>query len=1262
MDSSKPVARRTRAQFNLFLKEECERRKKSREGGGDNKAESSVRKSSQQFNNGKNKDGAVDFENSKKKKVNVVKKVKKVKYLTDDSDDVEEGDTSDEEEEYSDDDDDDDDDEGGEKSSDDSLSDKDCKLVKKSSTKSDVGVEREEEEEEEDDDDEDLGVPKDGIEVIAIPSSSSSDDGEEEKDKLYFSGDEEEVSKVVSEDGDEANEADTENAEESSDGDEENEADTENAEVSSDGDEENEADTENAEVSSDGDEENEADTENAEVSSDGDEENEADTENAEVSSDGDSDESNDKNFKRRKVGGLDEAHCCASVEEESSEDSEDDTEVVKDCVIEDIDEGIENRLKRRKVDGLDVLIPAKTGSKVSSTSNGRDCVARRTRSTYSSHSSFNKKDGTFSHPITLDEMDTDRSSGNDSVEDNGDAELNVVKPAKKDVKLRKTSNEKSSVARRTRSHLSSMNQKGGSGDQEEILKKKEGVFGGAAKRKRVHAPKDSPLFKLFVSTIWEKGGSLQQQEAVSPVDVDKPRPVKFNFGVETPKPVEKSDDEKYRDMLWVEFDFALRSCELGSFVSSQVDSEYPNKPNVETDPSALCSQGKHDYILDEEIGIRCRFCSFVQTEIKYILPPLEKRRSERSTTKNSSDVGEFSLWEEFDLQGAGGHSHFSHFHGKRTVWDIVPQIRETLYPHQQEGFEFLWKNIAGGIEIDKLKNFAPSDGTGGCVISHAPGTGKTRLTIVFLQSYMKMFEECRPMIIAPCSMLLTWEEEFKKWNAKIPFHNLNSRDFSGKEDEMARQLIHGKTQQIKWNRMVKLLSWSKGKSILGISYRLFETLVGRRNIRDEDKKKRREILRADEVEEMSRILLGKPSLLVLDEGHTPRNKRTRIWKALEKSKTERRIILSGTPFQNNFKELYNTLWLVKPKFADSFSSSRTQKISRSTSGNARKDAREKWASLTSSIGKDDNCRLLKQIRTVISPFVHVHRGSVLKENLPGLRDCVIVLKPPPLQMKLLKQVGDIKNQVELEHALCLVSVHPSLWIKCSRSRDDISFIHKITSNKFKLDPYEGVKTSFLLELIRLSEAKQEKVLVFSQYLQPFSLIKEQLKDLFNWTEGEEVLQMEGKCKAKLRQSIINNFNDPSSKVKVLLASTKACREGINLVGASRIVLLDVVWNPSVERQAISRAYRIGQKKVVFAYHLITSGTMEGDKYRRQDLKDRLSELVFASTHSHDDKLNGSLTTEDDAILQEMVANTKLKHMFKEIIYQPKESNLVDTYF
>ena len=75
--------------------------------------------------------------------------------------------------------------------------------------------------------------------------------------------------------------------------------------------------------------------------------------------------------------------------------------------------------------------------------------------------------------------------------------------------------------------------------------------------------------------------------------------------------------------------------------------------------------------------------------------------------------------------------------------------------------------------------------------------------------------------------------------------------------------------------------------------------------------------------------------------------------------------------------------------------------------------------------------------------------------------------------------------------------------------------------------------------------------------------------------------MYGKLDQKQKQSLIQCFNDSNSQAKVLLASVKASSDGINLIGASRVMLLDVVWNPSVERQAICRAYRLGQKRVVF---------------------------------------------------------------------------------
>ncbi|KAF6147230.1 hypothetical protein GIB67_039360 [Kingdonia uniflora] len=182
----------------------------------------------------------------------------------------------------------------------------------------------------------------------------------------------------------------------------------------------------------------------------------------------------------------------------------------------------------------------------------------------------------------------------------------------------------------------------------------------------------------------------------------------------------------------------------------------------------------------------------------------------------------------------------SHTHLKGTVWDRFPGIRNMLYPHQQEGFEFLGKILAGRIELDKLVKNASSDGVGGCVISHAPGTGKTLLTIAFLMAYMEVYKECRPIIIAPCSMLLTWGGEFRKWKVNVPFHNLNSSEYSGKEHHLALELAR-KHRGKKWTRLIKLYSWSKGKGILGISYPLFERLAGRRPGEAKEAKSQRDI-------------------------------------------------------------------------------------------------------------------------------------------------------------------------------------------------------------------------------------------------------------------------------------------------------------------------------------------------------------------------------------------------------------------------------------
>ncbi|KAB2610963.1 SNF2 domain-containing protein CLASSY 3-like [Pyrus ussuriensis x Pyrus communis] len=673
--------------------------------------------------------------------------------------------------------------------------------------------------------------------------------------------------------------------------------------------------------------------------------------------------------------------------------------------------------------------------------------------------------------------------------------------------------------------------------------------------------------------------------------------LKFCFGSKKPSVPEKPELDPEENELWDEFRFSLRSCDIGSTGSNKVGNQDSVPTIHEEDTATLCKRGSHQLILDEEIGLRCKFCTYLAKEIKYIFPEFVENPYKKFG-RRGFETDNWSIFDELRSHDSGSGPHSgcrSHLHDEGTVWDFIPGVKSSMYPHQREGFEFLWNHIAGGIHVEELKKRSSNYAGNGCIITHAPGTGKTRLAIVFLQTYMQQFPHCRPLLIAPRSMLLTWEEEFQKWGFDIPFHNLNNTDLSGEEIETDVNLvmqIEGRKSinRVKNSRMLKLCSWTKKRSILGISYQLFEKLCGTNHSGA-----------LKQAEEWRKIILEFPGLVVFDEGHTPRSDQSRIWKALSDFKTKRRILLSGTPFQNNFQELFNTICLVRPTFADSIDSNKFTGDFRRNQSQKRNLETWQWTSVTNCSGNvnDKRERHATEVKAKIAPFVNVYKGSVLQDSLPGLRNSVVVLHPTQLQEEFHKRIQVIKSQFENEHLESLISIHPSLLLNKEAFSGDWDKL-----NKLKLNPDVGVKVKFVMDLIRLSDALNERVLVFSQYIKPLVLTRDLLRSQFHWIEREDVLYMDGSCDMKQRQSSMKVFNDPSIKAKVLLASTKGCCEGISLVGASRVVLLDVTWNLSVERPAISRAYRLGQKKVVHLYHLLMGGTNEEHKYQRQVDKSR----------------------------------------------------------
>ncbi|KAI5656545.1 hypothetical protein M9H77_25338 [Catharanthus roseus] len=213
-----------------------------------------------------------------------------------------------------------------------------------------------------------------------------------------------------------------------------------------------------------------------------------------------------------------------------------------------------------------------------------------------------------------------------------------------------------------------------------------------------------------------------------------------------------------------------------------------------TDPVDSCKLENHFLVLDEKIGEIYKYCRVVQQEIKHVLADLKnpnRRRHERFDSYNdgcSTSYG-FNLG---DFSSGGDHHPIIDAKGE-ILSLILEAFKRHMYLHQLNGFQFLWKNIGGATLIEDIKTPLLEDGSR-CIISHAPGTGKTYLTIVFLLTFMKVHPTCHPMIIAPLTMLRSWADEIKRWKIDIPFHNLINPDSSSEENVIASIIIQQSTE------------------------------------------------------------------------------------------------------------------------------------------------------------------------------------------------------------------------------------------------------------------------------------------------------------------------------------------------------------------------------------------------------------------------------------------------------------------------------------
>jgi len=313
--------------------------------------------------------------------------------------------------------------------------------------------------------------------------------------------------------------------------------------------------------------------------------------------------------------------------------------------------------------------------------------------------------------------------------------------------------------------------------------------------------------------------------------------------------------------------------------------------------------------------------------------------------------------------------------------------------------------------------------------------------------------------------------------------------------------------------------------------------------------------------------------------------------------TPRRIILSGSPLQNRLKELWSLFDFVYPGklgtlpvFEQQFS------VPIALGGYA-----------SASVSQAHTAyKCATTLKNIISPYLLRRLKNDVAIDLPKKNEHILFCKLTLSQVEAYKafllttqvrkaMTGDV-NLLAAVTTLRKICNHPDIL----RIEDDETLVNYQDSGS----PSRSGKMAVLEQVLGLWRSDGSRVLIFSQTTTMLDIIEKFIRK-----KGFEYRRMDGKTGIAKRSSMIDEFNS-DEQIYVFLLTTKVGGLGVNLTGANKVVLYDPDWNPSTDLQARERAWRVGQKREVSVYRLITTGTIEEKIYHRQVYKTMLSDKVL----------------------------------------------------
>lgn len=487
------------------------------------------------------------------------------------------------------------------------------------------------------------------------------------------------------------------------------------------------------------------------------------------------------------------------------------------------------------------------------------------------------------------------------------------------------------------------------------------------------------------------------------------------------------------------------------------------------------------------------------------------------------------------------------------------------------------------------------------------GLGKTLQSITLLYTCIRQgFTVDKPiarrvLIVCPTSLVHNWKNEIKKWlDDRIECIALGDTNKEG--------IISG---------MDKFLAPFCRANVLIVSYDTF-----RRYYQKFTKP-------------------GACDLLICDEAHRLKNHKTATYTSLDALPCTRRVLLSGTPMQNDLTEFFAMVNFVNREVLGDQKWFR--KYYEIPILNGREpDALEEERNL----GMDRSTEL----SAIVNQFVLRRTNTLLSQHLPPKVLQVVCCRPTALQRSIYtkflksKQVKNMMKDTEgATHSVVLPLIgamkklcnHPALLLQ-SNDKDEAEYddegnlVKKGKSNsvtlkdllgkqqaevfpkEFKSQQYAPQWSGKVLVLDRLlrhiKANSDDRVVIVCNFTSMIDVFEELAK-----ARGWRYVRLDGSTPIKKRQHLVDELLDKRNGLFLFFLSSKAGGCGLNLVGANRLVLFDPDWNPAVDKQAAARVWRDGQTKRCFIYRFLTSGTIEEKIYQRQLSKEGLQSVIGSSS-------------------------------------------------